>query len=905
MNASVKGIGEHGGFDLAVIEEGLAAAIAEQRAGRQHGAVGAAMRRAVVAARLDAMQCSDRGDRIARRLARSMEGIVRALFAVATPADAAVAICAAGGFGRGELAPFSDVDLLFLHDSRDEAALRPVLDAMLYPLWDSGLKVGHGVHTPKSAMQFVKDDVIGRTAYLDLKFICGAETLYRKFDDDFRKFRKRTASQFVAAKLAEQDERQAAAGSTRYLAEPDVKDGKGGLRDLQTIRWIYKYVYDGAIGENVEIDKILGPKNVRALLKTERFLWSVRAHLHDLRGRADEQLTFDIQPAVAERLGYADRKTMSATERLMRHYFVTAVETGRLTRILCARLEEESTKRLPRLPAFLPKKLQSDEAPGKPNIRIRGGRLDFNSAARARKTPRDFFRYFRAFSKHPKIDFHPDALALIADHVADVTSDVRKDPIVADLFKGVLEDSVDPVRTLRVMIETGLLSKYIRVVGDIVGRIQYGLYRQYTLDEQLLRAIAVYHEIRAGKLADEHPISTRVVKTAANPYVFTLALLLHETAWTVEGRSPSAAEKKIRRTARRLGLSSEEAAFAAWGATNHLLLVRTAERRNLTEAETIARFADQVGSVERLNMMVVLSTCHLRVVGHHSWDEVVRRQLTELYELATAWFEGGRAALQARLMRRAACAREEARTRLADWSDADKETFLAQLTDEMLRCVDSDIIVRFAYLARAAAEDRADAAVTVTPRDGDLECIVYADDRPGLLADIAGAVANAGLSVRSVQAMTTAEGRAFDIFAVQSADDTPADDPLLARRLHETLLAAARATPKKRPELKRRLGDRRQIFDIEPVVRVEEEASPAAVVFEAEGLDRPGLLYDIASALGDLGVSIASAHVATYGERAVDAFYLTDAEGRKITDRKLLAKIEKALYGALDAGAAP
>ncbi len=904
MNASARSADERATFDHAAILAELADATADERAGRQTGAVGAVMRRAVVGARLDAMKHADRGDRIAARYARSIEALIRAVFAIAAPGDASIAICAVGGFGRGELAPFSDVDLLFLHSPGDDAALRPVLDAMLYPLWDSGLKVGHGVHTPKSALQFAREDVIARTAYLDMKFLCGAKPLYSKFDADFRKFRKRTTAQFVAAKLAEQGERQEAVGATRYLAEPDIKEGKGGLRDVQTIRWIYNYVYNGAIGDGAEIDKILGAANVRALVKAERFLWSVRVHLHDLRGRADEHLTFDIQPAVAERLGYADRKDMSAAERLMRHYFVTAVETGRLTRILCARLEEESTKRLPRLPALLPKKLQSDEAPGKPNVRIRGGRLDFESAARARKTPRDFFRYFRAFSKHPKIDFHPDALALIAEHATDVTSDVRKDPVVAALFKAILESNENPVRTLRVMTEIGLLGKYVPAFGDIVGRIQYGLYRQYTLDEELLRALSVYREIRLGRLAEEHPVSTRVVKEAPNPYVITLALFLHETAWTIKGKSPVECEKLIGRIVRRLGLDRDEAALASWGAANHLMLVRTAERRNLTEADTIARFAEAVGAVERLDLMVVLSTCHLRVVGRYSWDEVIRRQLTELYESSVAWFEGGETALQARLQSRAALARKEARARLADWSDAERDAFLAQLTNEMLRCVDSDIIVRFAYLARAAAEDRADAAVRVTPRDGDLECIIYADDRPGLLADIAGAVATQGLSVRSVQAMMTADGRAFDIFSVQSADDTPADDPLLARRLHEALLSAARATPKKKPDLKRRLGDRRQIFHVEPAVRMERDASRDAVVFEAEGLDRPGLLYDIASALGALDVSIASAHVATYGERAVDAFYLTDARGEKITDRQRLKKIEKALYAALGAGAA-
>ncbi len=904
MNVPTRAARERASFNQAAITAELAAAISDERAGRQTGAVSAVMRRAVVAARVDAMKHADRGDRIAARLARSIETLIKAIFGGAAPDGAPIAVCAVGGFGRGELAPFSDVDLLFLHGSGDDAALRPILDAMLYPLWDSGLKVGHGVHTPKSALQFAKDDMIARTAYLDMKFLCGDKPLFDKFDADFRKFRKRTTAQFVAAKLAEQAVRQEAVGATRYLAEPDIKEGKGGLRDVQTIRWIYNYVYDGDIGAGTEIDKILGPNNVRALIKAERFLWSVRAHLHDLRGRADEHLTFDIQPAVAERLGYADRKNMSAAERLMRHYFVTAVDTGRLTRILCARLEEESTLRLPRLPALLPQKLQSDEAPGKPNIRIRGGRLDFESAARARRTPRDFFRYFRAFSKNPKIDFHPDALALIAEHATDVTSDVRKDPIVASLFKGILESNENPVRTLRVMTETGLLGKYVPAFGDIVGRIQYGLYRQYTLDEELLRALSIYGDIRTGRLADEHPVSTRIVRAATNPYVMTLALFLHETAWTVKGKSPLECEKLIGRIVRRLGLNRDEAALASWGAANHLALVRTAERRNLTEAGTIARFAAEVGSIERLDLMVVLSTCHLRVVGRYSWDEVVRRQLTELYESSAAWFRGGEAALRERLQTRAMLAREEARTRLADWSDEEREAFLSQLTNEMLRCVDSDIIVRFAYLARAAAEDRADAAVTVTPRDGDLECIVYADDRPGLLADIAGAVANAGLSVRSVQAMTTTDGRAFDIFAVQSADDAPADDPMLARRLHEALLTAARATPKARPNLKRRLGDRRQIFHVDPAVRIERDASQDAVVFEAEGLDRPGLLFEIAAALGALDVSIVSAHVATYGERAVDAFYLTNARGEKITDRRQLTKIEKALFAVLRAGAA-
>lgn len=891
------------GVDAGALTAEIASAVAAERAGQSHGAVGRLLRQAMADARVSAFKRHDRGDRIALDLSRSVDIMLRALYEHAPQVASKISVCAVGGYGRRELAPFSDIDLLILHEDEAGSAVDDLLNFFLYPLWDSGMKIGHGVHSPKGAVTLATNDIVARTAYLDIRFLCGSKSLYEELRTRYEKLRRRTETEFVAAKLKEQEERQREAGETRYLVEPDIKEGKGGLRDVQTIRWIYKYVFGGTIGENEVIDRVLDSSEVRSLRKAERFLWSVRAHLHDLRGRADEQLTFDIQPAVAERLGYADRRNMTAAERLMRHYFVTAVDIGRLTRVLCARLEEERAKRLPHFPRRLPKALQADEGPGKPNICIRNGRLDFDSAARARKNPRDLFRLFRAYSKHPKMDFHPDALAIVADQVPRVTSEIRKDPVVAELFRGILESREDPVRVLRVMTETGLLSKYVPAYGEIVGRIHYGLYRRYTLDEHVLRSIGVLARIRSGELEDDHPVSTRVVREAPSYYLIALALLLHESIWTVRDRSREECEKLIKRVTRRLGLNEEEAALAAWCASNYLLLVRTAERRNLTEVHTIASFAAQVATRERLDLMVVLSTCHLRVVGLHSWDEVIRRQLIELYEASVAWFDEGEAALQRRMEARAKLARDEAKTRLADWSKPERDAFLSKLTDDMLRCIDPEIIVRFAYLVRAAEEDAADAAVTVTLRDGDLECIVYADDRPGLLADVASAVAGEGLSVRSVQALTTSDGRALDIFAVQSPDGMPVDDPSLARRLHAAMLAASRKAPARPPNLKRRLGDRRVIFTVEPSVRIERDASRDATVVEAEGLDRPGLLYEVASALGEIGVSIDSAHVATYGERAVDAFYLTNARGEKITDARTLRRIERRLVEVLAAGA--
>ena len=889
-------------FDGPAFDAALAEAVAAERAGQSHGAVGALLRETLPILRAEALANHPRGDRIASQLARGVDDIIKALYAAAPAVSHDIAICAVGGFGRRELAPFSDIDLLFLHKRPADGELRALMDFMLYPLWDSGMKIGHGVHTPKSAHAFAKSDMIARTAYLDARLLCGSRKLFNEFHGAYERLRRGTKNQFVAAKLKEQDDRQTRADETRYLVEPDVKEGKGGLRDVQTIRWIYKYVYGGAIGQSRTIAKILGDPERRALVKAERFLWSVRAHVHDLRGRADEKLTFDIQPDIAARLGYADRSNMTAAERLMKHYFLNAVEVGRLTRILCAKLEEERAKRLPHLPKRLPKTLQTDEAPGRPNLRIRNGRLDFESAAKARRQPRDFFRLFRAFSKKPAIDFHPDALAIVSEGTPSVTSGVRKDPIVARLFEGVLTDSADPVRVLRVMAETGLLGRYIPAFGAIVGRIEYGLYRRFTLDEQVLRCIGVLAEIARGDLKSEHPIATQIVKKTKNPLILHIAVLLHESVWTLKDKSVEDCEQLIVRIGRRLGLGEDDAALAAWASARHQMMVRTAERRNLTEAQAISTFAQQVGGPARLDVMLVLSICYLRTVGLYSWDDVTRHQLTELYEASAAWFDDGEEALRKRLEERAARARAETKTRLADWTDEEKENFLKRLTDAMLRSVEPDLIVRFAHLARAAEADRAAAAVTVTPRQSDLEAIVYADDRTGLLADLAGAVAAAGMSVRSVQALTTEDGKALDIFAVQSADGAPLCDPDQARRLHGELLAAARSAPKRPPVLKRRIGDRRTIFSVAPAVRIDFAASNDATIVEAEGLDRPGLLYALARALADLGVMIASAHIATYGERAVDAFYLRDKKNRKITDTQTLKRVEKRLLDVLSSG---
>lgn len=887
------------------IAERLRAASEAEQSGKSFGAVGIALKKALADAKRSLLEQYSRGDVIVAKLAQVAD---EALITIAAPALAAlppkarIAIAATGGYGRAQLAPLSDIDLLVLHSGVSEDQLKTFVNAILYPLWDAGLQVGQGVHTPASAEAFASKDMTAMTAYLDARLVAGDAKLFKEFQSKFDLLRWRTKSKFVKAKRNEQEARHDNSNQSRYLSEPDLKEAKGGLRDIHVIGWIYHALYGRSLNEAPKRGAIFRSDDAQSLKKAERFLLSLRVHLHDLRGRADERLTFDIQPALAERLGYADRADMTAAERMMKHYFVTAVEIGRLTRIFWARLEEENAKLLDRAPTPLPKALAADEAGDKVNLRIRNGRLDFASASTAAKNPIDLFRYFRAFAKKPEIDFHPDALDLISKNSISITSDVRRDPLVAKLFVASIATAKDPVKLLRVMSETGLLGKYVPSFGQIIGRVEYGLFRRYSLDEHVFQSIGILSKIAAGMLKNEHPIATSIISEADSLSSYFIGVLLHQSGWSLKDRTDASAQALIGRVARRLGASDEEASAIAWCAARPLFMVDVAHRRNLSEALAITDFASAVGSVEKLRLLLVLTVCHLRAVSDEAWDEWTRKQIAALYFGARAWLTGGDAALASWMEARADETRKEAELALADWPKTERAAFMNRLSDATLALIDPETFTRVAALARSAEA----CGVAASIRDDEIEAIVYADDRPGLLADLAGAIAGVGGNVRNVHALTLDDGKIIDVFALR-LEEGQSGEALAAfmRSLHASLFAAAEKKPPDAPALGRRIGDRRAIFTVPPVIRLDAEASNSALVVEAEGRDRPGLLYSLTSALADLGVQIGSAHIATYGERAVDAFYLQTGEGEKITDRRLQQMIEKRLLSVLGEGTKP
>ena len=880
----------------------LAAAREQEKSGKSFGAVGMALKEGWNSARDSALSNYARGDVIVEKLARFMDEAIISIVDDALAnlgGKAKIAVAATGGYGRAQLAPMSDIDLVILHSGLGDEALKEFVNQVLYPLWDAGLVVGQGVHTPASAVKLAASDMTAMTAYIDARLIAGDQKLFKEFTSKFDALRRRAKTKFIKAKRDELEERHNLSQQSRYLAEPDIKEGKGGLRDIHAMGWICKAMHDRPLGAGRR--SVFRPNDAQSLKKAERFLLSLRAHLHDLRGRADERLTFDIQPALAERLGYADRAEISASERMMKHYFVTAVEIGRLTRIFWARIEEENARLLDRAPQALPKILQTDEAGGKVNLRIKNGRLDFASAARARNNPIDLFRYFRAFAKKPDIDFHPDALALISQNAVNITKNVRRDPAVARLFIASLTGAKDPVKLLRVMSETGLLGKFVPSIGQITGRVQYGLYRRFSLDEHIFQSIGILSKIRAGEMKKQHPIATRLLGGDGDRTIYYIAVLLHESGWSLKDQASANVEALVARVAKRLGMNERQTAAIAWCASHPLLMVKIAERRNLAESRAIAAFAEEVIDIDRLNLLLVLTICHLRAVSDEAWDEWTRRQMTALYFGTEAWLKGGEEALNERMRKLSEKDRKAADAALADWPKSERAAFLGRISDASLAMVEPQTLARAAGLARSAGA----AGVAASIRDDHIEAIVYAKDRAGLLADLAGAIAGEGGNVRTVHAITLDDGRIIDVFLIAPPEGVVGETfAEIARAIHAALLAAARSAPGEPPTLARRVGDKRGLFKVEPAVRVDETASDNALVVEAEGRDRPGLLYKLATALSGLGVAIRSAHVATYGERAIDAFYLQTEKGEKISDRRTAEAINKKLMAVLAKGKA-
>lgn len=748
-----------------------------------------------------------------------------------------VSVVAVGGYGRKELAPYSDIDVIFLvKDTADKKSLSEI-ENISSTFWNKKIKLSYSIRTVPECREDMGRDIHFLTSLLEKRLVWGDQKTYKALDAAFREHLAASPPRvFIAAKLDERDIRHIKMGDSRYQLQPNVKEGKGALRDIQTLMWLSNFLFGASEPEDLAGKKILTPAEAKTLEEAQAFFQEVRFHLHTLAGRANDRLSFETQPEVASRMGYKEQDPRKRAEIFMKDYFKLANEIGHLTRVICADLDARS--------------LGGGATAGTRSIEreneVDGFKLLHNRLVaepkKLKKDPGEIIRLFR-IHQLSGYDLHPDTYRHIRAHKAK-----------PDDLRGFFEILTDQgaEKTLRHMNESGILISIIPDFANIYCHMQYDMYHTYTADEHTIRAIGILHKIEDGKLAEAAPFATDLFKTIHSRDTLFAAMFLHDIGKGTGDAHSAAGSAIARKYCPSFGLKPEETDSVIWLVQNHLLMTSTAFKRNLADEKTIADFIAVVQSPERLKLLTLLTVADIMAVGPEQWNNWKSGLLTELYTRALAMMSGT----------------DQAQDALEPYRS-------------MLKKSGTDI-----RITQHATQDFTEVAIST-------------EDRKGLFALLSGAIAASGASIVAARIFTLPNSRILDVFEIQILNGKAYEN---AKFLKEKILAALENKVDIASEIETRqknLPQRAKTFTVPPRVIIDNDASNLNTVIEVNGKDRPGLLYDLTSALTQEGLQISAAKVATFGSRAVDVFYVRDNFGLKISHPGKLAEIEKTLENAL------
>jgi [protein-PII] uridylyltransferase len=803
-------------------------------------------------------------------------------------------LVATGGYGRAELAPYSDIDIMFLLPYKLTAHSEQIVEFTLYMLWDLGLKVGHATRSVDEALRMSREDLTIRTSLLESRWLWGNADLFAEFKSRFNnEIVAGTGADFVEGKLAERDARHDRMGDTRYVLEPNVKEGKGGLRDLQTLFWIAKYLYQVDTIKDLTKAGVLTKEDVKQFAKAAKFLWTVRCHLHYEAGRPEERLIFGIQQEMGNRMGYRDHAGSRGVERFMKHYFLNAKKIGDLTRTLCAVLEEQHKKK--RTPTWMPSfRLRKKSIEG---FAVESGRLNVKSDEEFVKAPVKLIQLFRLAQKN-QLDVHPNALRLVGQNLRKIDAKLRKDRLANDLFMDILTGEAPDLALMR-LNEAGVFGRFVPDFGRVVAQMQYDMYHVYTVDEHTIRAIGILNGIETMRLIDDHPVACSVISEVQSRRAMYLSVLLHDIAKGRGGDHSVLGAKVADKLGPRFGLTEWETETVSWLVRQHLVMSNTAFKRDIEDPKTVADFVEIVQSPERLRLLLILTVADIRAVGPNVWNEWKAGLLRELYWRAQESLSGGIS--QTRRAERV----EQAKIKLADglvkWKKADIDRHLERGQDSYWLSMGVEAHVRHAELIQGAVTEGKAFEITIRaePERDVSEITVYAPDHPGLFAAIAGAMALSGASIVDAKIQTLNDGMALDTFWVQDSSNKVFGEGQNFERFRKRVEDAIQGKINPKRELakarKSALPSRTRAFKVPPRVLIDNKASQNHTVIEINGKDRQGLLYDLTACLTACGLQISSAHISTYGERVVDVFYVKDVFGLKIEGEPKIKSTRKRL----------
>jgi len=808
-----------------------------------------------------------------------------------------ITVLAVGGYGRAEMAPASDVDLLFLTPWKMTAWAESVIETMLYIFWDMRLKVGHASRTVKDCIRLGREDYTIRTALLERRYIAGYEPLADELRTRLRNdLFKNTASDFIEAKLEERAQRHKRQGGQRYVLEPNVKEGKGGLRDLQTLYWIGKYIHGVRRAAELVGVGLFRKEEYENFAAAEDFLWAVRCHLHLITARAQDQLTFDLQVEVAARMGYGDAGGRRAVEHFMQDYFRHATRVGELTRVFLTTLEATHVKREARLAGLLRRRKKTREG-----FRIDKGRINIADEAGFLDDKLNLLRIFEEALRSRYL-IHPEAMRVVAANLDLIDDDMREDREATRIFLDLLLKHGNPERALRRMNELGVLSAFIPEFEPIVAMMQFNVYHHYTVDEHTIQTISTLAQIERHELIEELPLSSAILDAGVNRRVLYVALLLHDIGKGRPEDHSILGAQIARKVAPRLGLNPEECETVEWLVRYHLVMSDMAQKRDISDPRTVRDFAKIVKTRKRLDLLTVLTVCDIRGVGPNTWNNwkamLLRRLHAETSEALEAGLENVNRA------KREDEAKRALREALSGWDAKDIRRETGRHYDPYWQGLSTDTQAVFATLLRDIPDDAIRIDLKPDPdHDATRACFALAD-HPGIFSRLAGALALVGANVVDARTYTSKDGYATAVFWIQDSEGHPYEAERLPRlrvMIEKTFKGevVAREALKDRDKIKKR---ERQ-FQFPTHVTIDNEGSEIYTIIEVDTRDRPGLLFDLTRTLANNNIYIASAVIATYGAQVVDSFYVKDMFGLKLHAKSKQESLERKLRQAITEGA--
>ncbi len=807
-----------------------------------------------------------------------------------------LSILAVGGYGRAEMCPQSDVDVAFITPMKRAPWCEQVIEAMLYLLWDLGLKVGHSSRTIADTMRMAKEDLTIRTALLEGRLVWGDQPMYEELRERFwQGVVKGSERQFLSQKLEERNQRHKRMGDSRYVVEPNVKEGKGGLRDLQTLYWIGKYTHRVETAAELVNVGLFTDQEYRSFRRAEGFLLAVRCHMHVLTNRAEDRLTFDLQRQVAERMNFADRPGKSAVERFMQFYFLQAKRVGSLTGVFLSHLEEESSKATVRSGFFAGWSQRKRDLKG---FVVEGGRIRTPNETWFAKDPVRLIEIFQ-LAEANGLEIHPETMRHADRDSRLINAAIRKDPRANALFLDLLGGRNDPETALRWMNEAGVFGRFVPDFGRVNAQMQFDMYHHYTVDEHTIRAIGLLSEIERGLLKKDHPRATKQIHKVASRRALFVAVLLHDIAKGRGGDHSVLGAEVAYELCPRFGLDEKETDLVAWLVLNHLLMSSTAQKRDLTDPKTIEDFVAEVRSLERLRNLAILTAVDIRAVGPGTWNSWKGQLLGELYDASQERLRLGH-------KRRGRAERVAAKQAAVKEALGEKAYLVEEASDLLADAYwiaePEDIIAKnlIQYEEARRIDDHLSIHCDVDQDRGATLVSVIAPDHPGLFYRMAGGIHLAGANIIDARIHTAANGYAFDNFLVQDGHAKPFKEAQQIRRLKDGIRKALLGEGEMIPRLAARplSHSRARAFEVAPSVNFDNSASNNFTVIEVTARDRPALLNRLAHALYKANLIVQSAHVTAYGETVADTFYVTDLTGAKIKAPDRLSDIEAALLEA-------